>query len=226
MQKQSQTVLVVAPHPDDETLGVGATLLKHHKNGDRLFWLIMTSVTDDSNFTAEFRTKRTQEIKEVSRMYGFQKTLELPFRPTRLDTYPRGDLVSSVSKVIQEVKPDTLYIPNRSDVHTDHRITFEVMMACSKSFRYPFLKRVLMYETPSETDAVPPSREEAFIPNVFVDVEEFFEQKIKIMSLYTSEVGKHPFPRSPETLRALAAYRGSLAHMKQAEAFCLLKELC
>ena len=61
----NKKILVIAPHPDDETLGVGATLLKHHKNGDNLFWLIMTSVTDDPNFTEEFRTERAQEIKEV-----------------------------------------------------------------------------------------------------------------------------------------------------------------
>jgi len=223
---QLKTVLVVAPHPDDETLGVGGTLLKHKKNSDNLFWLILTQADTSPLFTERFRKKRAEEIKKVSGMYSFQKTFELPFAPARLDTYPKGDLVSSISKVIEEVKPDVLYVPNRSDIHSDHRVAFEILMSCSKSFRYPFLKRVLMYETPSETDAVPPSREEAFIPNVFVDVGEFFERKIEIMSVYESEFGKHPFPRSRETLRALAEYRGSLANMEKAEAFCLLKDRC
>lgn len=222
----AKTILIVAPHPDDETLGAGGTLLKHRKNSDNVFWLILTQADESPLFTEKFRKKRAVEIQKVATLYSFQKTFQLPFAPTRLDTYPQGDLVSSVSKVVEEVRPDIVYVPNRGDIHSDHRVAFEVMMSCTKSFRYPFIQRVLMYETPSETDVVPPSKEEAFIPNVFVDIKDFFEKKIEIMSVYESEFGNHPFPRSQTTLKALAEYRGSLANMEKAEAFCLLRDRC
>lgn len=222
----NKKVLVVAPHPDDETLGVGGTLLKHKKQGDEIYWLIVTHVGESKDFPEDFRKKRSQEIEDVNRCYGFKKTFQLPYPPTRLDTYPLGDIIQNISKVMNEIEPEIIYLPNRSDVHSDHRITFEAVIACTKSFRYPFIKRVLMYETPSETEVASPSPNEVFIPNTLVDITDYLEDKLKIMAVYESEIGKHPFPRSPENIKALATFRGSMANVKYAEAFMLLREFC
>lgn len=221
-----KNILVVATHPDDETLGAGGTLLKHRENGDAVHWLIMTAATDDDGYSVEFQTKRRDEIKAVSRAYGFASTTELGLRTTRLDTYPMAELVRRISAVVEKVKPDTVYIPNRSDVHSDHQTTHSALIACTKSFRYPFLKKVLMYETPSETEFASPLVENAFLPNVYSDISKFMDAKLSTMTIYASECGDHPFPRSPETLKAVAMLRGSVAHVKYAEAFMLLKEFC
>jgi LmbE family N-acetylglucosaminyl deacetylase len=96
-------------------------------------------------------------------------------------------------------------------------------MACTKSFRYPFVKQVLMYECISETEFAPALSENAFLPNYFVDITEFMDKKNQIMGIYSSEVGEHPFPRSIENIKALAHFRGATAGVKYAEAFQLLK---
>jgi hypothetical protein len=96
-------------------------------------------------------------------------------------------------------------------------------MACTKSFRYPFIKRVLMYECLSETEFAPALPEKAFIPNYFVDISDFIDKKLEIMEIYESEIDEHPFPRSLNNIKALAHFRGASVGVNYAEAFQLLK---
>ncbi|MBA7592854.1 hypothetical protein ES708_35050 [subsurface metagenome] len=130
-----------------------------------------------------------------------------------------------MSKVLFEIKPEIIYLPNRSDVHTDHQITFKTAYSCTKNFRYPFIKKILMYETLSETEFAPALPENTFIPNVFVDVEKYIEKKLKIFSIYESEVMKYPFSRSLNGIKTLARYRGNYIGVEYAEAFTLIKEI-
>jgi LmbE family N-acetylglucosaminyl deacetylase len=96
-------------------------------------------------------------------------------------------------------------------------------MACTKSFRYPFIKKVLLYECISETEFAPALPEKVFIPNYFVDVSKHFMKKLEIMKIYESELGEHPFPRSLRNIEALAVFRGASVGVEYAEAFQLIK---
>ena len=218
-------ILAVAVHPDDETLGCGGALLKHKKNGDEIYWLILTSVDVENGWKEEDVESRRNEIDKVSEMYGFSAIHNLSFPATRLDTISMKDLISEISKIIQKVEPDIIYIPNRSDIHTDHQVAFKAIMSCTKVFRNSFIRKILMYECLSETEFSPPLQTDSFIPNVFVDITDFLEEKIKIMKMYRGEMGTFPFPRSEENIRALAMYRGATAGVEAAEAFVLLKEV-
>ena len=223
-------VLVVAVHPDDETLGCGGTLLKHKANGDEIYWIIVTTIKDgyrgwDLGFSEEVIEKREKEIKKVANMYNFDGVFRLKFPTMRLDEISMSELIDAVSKVFKKVKPNIVYLPFKSDVHSDHRKVFEASFSCVKTFRYPFIKKVLMMETISETDFAPATKEDAFVSNVFVDISDVFEKKLEIMKIYESELGTHPFPRSIETIEALAKVRGAQAGCKYAESFMLLKEI-
>ena len=218
-------ILAVAVHPDDETLGCGGALLKHKKNGDEIYWLIITTINVEIGWKEEKVESRRKEIDKVSKVYSFSATYNLGFPSTRFDTISMKDLISEISNIIQKVEPDLIYIPNRSDIHTDHQIVFKAIMSCTKIFRCPFIKKILMCECLSETEFSPAMPADAFIPNVFVDIEGFLEEKIKIMTMYRDEMGSFPFPRSEENIRALAMYRGATAGVEIAEAFVLLKEV-
>ena len=217
-------VLVVAAHPDDETLGCGGTLLRHKEGGCEIYWMIVTNIHARNGWSEAMVRERQGEIKRVSEMYGFKETFKLEFPSAMLDTVPCQELVSKISAVIHEVKPSRLYVPNRSDIHTDHQVTFKAVMSCCKSFRSPFIKRVLLYECMSETEFAPSLREDAFVPNVFVDITAYLNRKLEIFGVYASEVMKPPFPRSVEAIASLARYRGSRIGKEYAEAFCLLFE--
>ncbi len=218
-------ILIISPHPDDETLGCGGTFLKHKDMGDKIYWLIITNVDVENGWDKDIVDKRQKEIETVSEMYGFEKTFKLDYPTAKLDTMPMQEIIESVSKVIFEIKPEIIYLPNRSDVHTDHQITFKTAYSCTKNFRYPFIKRILMYETLSETEFAPALPENAFIPNVFVDITKYFEKKLEIFKIYKSEVMEGQSPRSLKVIEAFNKYRGSQIGEKYAEAFVLLKEI-
>jgi len=218
-------ILVISPHPDDETLGCGGTILKHKDIGDKIYWLIITNIVVKNGWDKDIVEKRQKEIKTVAEMYGFEKTFKLDYPTAKLDIIPIQEIIESISKVIFEIKPEIIYLPNRSDVHTDHQITFKAAYSCTKNFRYPFIKKILMYETLSETEFAPALPENTFIPNVFVDITEYFEKKLEIFKIYKSELMAEPFPRNLEVIEAFDKCRGSRIGKKYAEAFVLLKEI-
>ena len=96
-------VLCVAPHPDDETLGCGGTLLRHKADGDELHWLIMTTMEGSEDYSRENIKQRSIEIKKVSEAYGFETLHQTNFTTTKLDTVPLKQLVSTVSNHFSKI---------------------------------------------------------------------------------------------------------------------------
>lgn len=214
-------VLIIAVHPDDETLGCGGTLLKHKTNGDEIHWLICTDIDKSHHY---YET-RQEEIKKVSELYRFDGVYNIQLKTMQVDEYSMSELIGKISNIMNEVQPDTLYLPFKGDVHSDHRKIFEAAFSCTKSFRYPFINKIYMIETLSETEFAPSTKEDSFIPNVFVDIGEVIDKKIEIMKIFKSELAEHPFPRSIKNIKALATYRGATAGCEYAESFMLLKEI-
>ncbi len=218
-----KNVIVISAHPDDEILGAGGTLLKHKSKGDNLGWIITTSINKDQDLFKDKLAKREKEIKKVSKMVGFSNVYRLNYPVVTLNSDSMNDMVPKISSIFLEFKPEIIYVMNRSDAHSDHRYTFNSVMACTKSFRYPFIKKILMYECISETEFAPQLHEKVFIPNYFVDISDFFKQKIKIMQIYESELDEHPFPRSERNIEALATFRGATVGVEYAESFQVIK---
>jgi len=216
-------VIVISAHPDDETLGAGGTLLKHQLNGDEIYWLIVTNIFEEYGFDRERVGSRQDEISKVSSLYQFKGTFKLDYPTMRLTDHDLTDLIPKISDIFHKVQPEIVYVMNRSDAHSDHRVVFNAVLACTKSFRYPFIKQVMMYECISETEFAPALPEKVFIPNYFVDVTAFMEKKLRILSIFDSEMHEHPFPRSYDNVKALAHFRGASVGVKYAEAFQLIK---
>ncbi len=215
--------LVVAPHPDDEVLGAGGTLLRRKAQGGSIAWLIVTDLTREHGWSEEKIARRTAEIQRVSLLFGFESVFNLALPTTKLDTLPVSDVVHRIAECVRAYRPEEILIPHAGDVHTDHRVVFDAVVSCTKWFRHPFIKRILSYETISETDfGLDFAR--GFVPNVFVDISDFIDRKLEAMGIYASEMGEFPFPRSPQAIEALARYRGSTSGFMAAEAFQLLRE--
>lgn len=220
-----KNVLAIAPHPDDETLGCGGTLLRHAAAGDAVHWLIVTGISVAAGFGPERVAARDKEIAAVARAYGFHSTTRLELPTMRLDQIAKADLVGAISDVIRRLEADTLYVPYRNDAHSDHAAVFDAAAACTKSFRYPRVKSVYAYETLSETEFGLKPEDSGFRPNLLVDIAEHLDRKIAIMRMFDGEMGEFPFPRSEECIRALAQLRGAQAGTRAAEAFMILKEI-
>lgn len=219
------SIMVVAPHPDDETLGCGGTLLRAVAGGASVHWVIATRMTRDGGFSEARMKARDQEIADVAAAYGFAGVHQAPFAAARLDVVPMAERVGWFSAVFNEVKPGTVYLPHPHDVHSDHAAVFDAAAACTKAFRYPTVRKVYAYETLSETEFSIRPGATPFHPNRFVDVSAHIERKIEIMRLYAGEMAAAPFPRSAEAIRGLATFRGVVASCLAAEAFMVLKEI-
>ena len=215
--------LVVAPHPDDEVLGPGGTLLRRRAEGGDIGWAIMTEMTVDSGWSQEAISRRRSEIEETRSFFAFSFVDELKFPTSSLDQIPFLRMVERLTKTIKEFEPNEIFVPHHSDAHSDHRITFDIVSSCSKWFRQPNLRRVLSYETVSETGFSLIS-DNSFRPNWYVNIEKYLQDKLKALNIYQSEIGDAPFPRSEENLVALASFRGSSSGFKFAEAFQLMRE--
>lgn len=221
--KKPRKVIVISAHPDDETLGVGGTLLRHKSKGDEIFWLIVTSVSTDFGFSAERVESRQNEIEAVTNAFGFKKVFQMGYPTMSLSSSSLKTLIPEISMIFTEVEPEIIYTLNRSDAHSDHRFLFDAVAACTKSFRYPYIKQVLMYECISETEFAPCLPERVFMPNYFVDITDYLQEKIRILRIFDSELGDHPFPRSIKNVEALSIYRGASVGVEHAEAFQIIK---
>ncbi len=215
-------VLFIAPHPDDETLGCGGTILKHAHQGDEIHWLVLTTTKDSTLFDKAYHLKREEELKHINKFYNFDSFVQLDFKTAELDSYSKKDLIDVVKKEIININPCVIYLPFSEDPHSDHRISFEVLESICKKFRLKKLKSIRAYETLSETNH--DLNRKSFKPNLWIDISEFLDEKIKAMEIYTSEYGEHPFPRSKKSIKALAILRGSESDNLYAESFLILKE--
>lgn len=216
-------ILCVAVHPDDETLGAGGSLIRWKEEGNEIHWLVLTRIGEEIGFSQKRILKRKDEIDKVKRLYEFSSFKVLDFLTTKLDEYPVSMLVSQIQNYIEEIRPDTLLIPHRDDAHSDHRTAYNALKPFFKSFRYPYIKRVLAMEVISETGYSLLDSSESFVPNYFVNIDSFLDKKISIMRHYEGEILPHPFPRSEEGLSSLAKIRGAQSGYHYAEAFQVIK---
>jgi LmbE family N-acetylglucosaminyl deacetylase len=138
---------------------------------------------------------------------------------------PKGEVIGQISKVVSQIKPEIVFTAYRNDAHSDHEIVFDAVMSATKTFRYPFIKKVMAYETMSETDFGMKPEDGGFKPNIFVDIEGYLAKKLDILEVFETEVGTFPFPRSRKAIESLAFVRGAQCNAEAAEGFMLIKEI-
>jgi LmbE family N-acetylglucosaminyl deacetylase len=218
-------ITVVSVHPDDETLGCGGTILRHVSDGDEVTWIVVTSGWEP-RYSAESLAIKAAEVERVAVAYGMKDVVTLGLPTTRLRELPAVQVIDAIGPVLEAATPHWVYTIHGGDVHTDHRAVVDAMSIICKPFRQqPRLERWLSFETLSSTDAAAPGLAAPFVPNVFVDVSPYIERKLEIMSMFASELQPYPFPRSAESIRALARMRGAAIGREYAEAFMLIREI-
>lgn len=217
-------VLVIAPHADDEIIGVGGTLVKHIARGDEVYICVVTKGTEPL-FKKEFMQKLRTETIECHNRLGAKKTYFLEFPAVQLESTPRYELNGALLKVFNEVQPQIVYIPHFGDMQKDHTLVAEATMVCVRPKYDNKVERVYAYETLSETEWNTPHTANAFIPQRYVDISNTMEKKLELLNCYQTQVSAFPNPRSLEAVESLAKYRGATVMVKAAEAFAVIREL-
>lgn len=217
-------ILVIAPHADDEVLGCGGIISKYASKGNDVYVAIITKACEPL-FSKKDDEIDKKESNAVHKFLGVQETIYLDFPAAMLESVPRHELNAAISKLINKVKPDEVYIPHRGDMHLDHKMIVDACMVGLRPRGKNKVSRIYAYETLSETEWDIPNTVNAFIPNVYVDISKHLDKKIKAMKLYKSQICKYPDPRSDQGIKALAMLRGSTVSKEYAEAFMLIREI-
>lgn len=216
--------LVVAPHPDDEVLGCGGTMMRLAQMGAEVQVAVMTRAGAD-RFGPELADIGRAEARSAHRLLCVADTHFLDFPAAALDTVAHADVNAALGALMQRIAPDTLFLPFAGDVHLDHQLSFLSAMVAARPRGVAVPQRVYCYETLSETNWYAPGVTPAFTPNVFVDISDTLETKIAAFRSYASQVKSQPDERSPEVIRALAVVRGATVHKMAAEAFMLIRQI-
>jgi LmbE family N-acetylglucosaminyl deacetylase len=216
--------LVVAPHPDDEVLGCGGVIARHAAQGDEVHVLVMTRGVPEI-FSSEQVERTRAELRHAHQILGVSGITLLDFPAPRLDTIPGHELADAIAGVIKTVQPELMYLPHRGDLHVDHQVVYAAGLVAARPVNGCSVKRLLCYETMSETEWAAPHGDAAFTPTVFVDITDFLEAKVQALLCMTSQLKAPPHSRSVNVIEALARYRGGTVGLAAAEAFMLVREV-
>lgn len=217
-------ILIVAPHPDDEVLGCGGTIAKHVALGNEVYVCIVTRGVEPLFSEEQVETVR-EECRKANNILGVKGIEFLDFPAAMLEEVPRHKLNDAIANVINTVKPEEVYIPHRGDMQLDHKMIVDAAMVALRPKYEHVVNRLYAYETPSETGWDIPNETNAFIPNVYNDISNYIETKVRALECYNSQLGTYPNPRSVKAVGALAMYRGSTVNVQYAESFELIREI-
>ncbi|WP_435418762.1 PIG-L deacetylase family protein [Parerythrobacter aurantius] len=218
------TVLVIAPHPDDEVLGCGGTIARLADNGHEVHVVVVTKGYEPA-FPSSLVQEVRNELLEAHRVLGVTRCHFLDLPAAALDTLPGSQINAAIGGLVRELAPDTVFIPFVGDVHRDHQLVFTAALVASRPRALNAPRRVLAYETLSETNWAAPGITEVFVPNVYVDIGTTIDRKIEAFAAFKSQVKQFPDERSLQTIRALATVRGSTVYRQAAEAFVLIRDV-
>lgn len=216
-------ILIVAPHADDEILGVGGTIARYIDNGNDVYVCIATR-GDPSMFPNDMLKKLRSEVIDAHRYLGIKETFFLDFPAVILSEIPKHQLNNKIKDIVVHVKPQIVYIPHFGDMHLDHYLVSQSTMVAVRPIEDRVLE-IYSYETLSETEWNIPHVSNVFIPNTYVDVSDYLDKKITAMSFFTTQLASFPHPRSLEAIKSLAKLRGSTVGVDAAEAFCMIRKI-
>jgi len=200
------SILAIGAHPDDIEFGCGGTLMKMAKEGHDVYMLVLTK----GERGGEMRV-RQREQEMAGRFMGVKKVFWGNFKDTRIPS--NKVVISLMEKIIKKINADFIFINYQDDTHQDHRIVAENTITSSR-----YVKGVFFYEVPTS---------QRFDPSIFVDITNVLNDKLKLLTLHTSQVSKTGVDKLSilESAKSCANFRGFQARSRYAEGFKPLRFL-
>lgn len=190
---------MIAPHPDDESCGIGGTVARHRQQGDPVHLLFVTDGTNgdpDGRFGEDLARLRRAEAERAAAVLG-GCTCEFLGLP---DGYEVSEtdfehVASLFDAAIERFAPDLVYVPWPEEAHADHAHSWEALRRCYARRRASGaeLPRVLEYEVWSPLPA-----------EWVVDVTSTWEIKRDAMLAHATQIDYTDYPHQ---LLGLAAHR-------------------
>ena len=222
-------ILVIAAHPDDEVLGCGGTIARLAKENQVYIAILGEGVTSryaqreqaDPSIVQALRARSRQ----VAELLGAQDLSMYNLPDNRFDTVPLLDIVKIIEELVARLAPQVIYTHHGGDLNIDHVCVHRATLTATRPMTRDAVKTIYAYEVASSTEWAFQKLSPMFQPNVFVDISDTLELKLRAMRLYESEARPFPHPRSPLALQAVAQRWGSVAGLEAAEAFELVRDI-
>ncbi len=229
----NKRILIVVAHPDDEILGLGATMKKliSHFNIQTRVVILGEGITSRSDSRDLNKWKddlliHKENIDKARKEIGYHSVNSYDFPDNRFDTVALLDIIKVIENEKLLFKPDIIFTHHCGDVNIDHQRTFEAVLTACRPVVNESTKTIICFETPSGTEWRSPSDPRHFLPNLFVSVSfDNINSKIAAMESYEFEKRVFPHPRSPEALRIQAERWGIVVGVKYAEAFQVIRNI-
>ncbi len=229
MLSDLNTVLVVAPHADDETLGCGGAIARFVAEGRTVVVALMTGAgaTPHPLFPDETLNLIRAEFGAAMKVLGVNRTVFGGLPSTLLTEMPVHEVNRAAQSIVAEVRPDLVLLPFEHDLHRDHGLLNYAFRVAMRSHlpanRKPHA--VLCYETPTETHLQHPHAQGGFEPNLWLDVSDHIDRKLEALACYASQMAPLPSLRGPGASEALATWRGAQIGVRAAEAFSIVRQV-
>ena len=219
----SKRILVIAPHPDDETVGAGGTIAKFSSNGNEVH-ILMVSGHLPPLYEQKDYERTVREAKKAFDILGVSGSSFLEIPSTMIGDIPHHELNKKIFEVIENIKPHIVLCPY-PDRHIDHKLVFESTLVATRPVGIgKKIEMVAAYETLSETHWNAPHIEPNFTPNWVIDVTDYFAIKLKALKCYESQISDFPAPRSIEAVEALAKFRGTQSGFSYGEGMHIIRK--
>ncbi len=192
-QKQIR-VLAIGAHPDDVEIGCGGSLLRHQANGDRICILTMTN--------GEQGGKPSTRLEEITNVATRLKSKLIVGNLPDTKISEGTETISFIKRAIDDFNPNVIYTHSGNDGHQDHRNVHRATIVAAR--RVP---TVYCYQSPSATID--------FRPGLFIDISEFIGEKVKLISLYKSQMNREYLHE--DVIRSTAKYWGRFCNFKEIE---------
>jgi len=223
---ENKKILIVAAHPDDEILGCGGTIAKLVQNGYEAFTLILgEGKTSRDGYNPDEIQKLNKEMIVANEIIGVKKVYTANFPDNAFDSVALLEIVKKIEEVKNSLNPEIIFTHHYGDMNIDHQITHKAVLTATRPMQDECVKEIYSFEVPSSTEWNSYSKETAFISNVFFDVSETINCKVKAMGEYKSELRDYPHPRSLEYIKDNAKLWGAKTGVNYAEAFMLIRSI-
>lgn len=228
---EKSKVLVVVAHPDDEVLGTGGTINKLIKTYNSVIRVVilgegLTSRNFEEEKIKNDLSRHKEDAFKAKEILGYHSLNLYDFPDNKFDSLPLIYLIKIIEKEIEDFKPNTIITHHFGDLNIDHQKTFEAVITATRPIGNNKVQNILSFENPSSTEWNLKPGSFQFHPNIYVSLDfDNLENKIAAMEEYSFEKRDFPHPRSPQSLKNLAKYRGGIIGEKYAEAFMLIRSL-
>lgn len=201
LKKSEKIILAIGAHPDDIEIGCGGTLAKLHAEGNSI------NIATLSLGAVGGQPKARKKEANLAAKYLEANLYFGNFADTKIGH--NRDTILFIENIVQEVQPTHVYTHSFHDSHQDHRSIYQATItACRQTHN------IFSYQSPSSTTE--------FKPNIFININKFIEKKLKIISVFKSQIDIRPYLQA-DMILATARYWGRYSNYQLVEPMEVIK---